>query len=280
MSFYGDQLFRAIAATMLVFSHISRLLLFKARTNIVAISTIGAAAMRSLRRNGISATARKALSLFRSVETSRPDRFDIVRGTDTGGQVSRWKLGGNLASARFAVRFQPSNPDEIRHAVRFSQVVPSATTFIDLGCGKGRGLIVAAELGFQKIVGVEFSPGLVEICRANVAHLALNNTEVLNLDAAQYPFPDDDFVLYMYNPFSKEVMRRVVGNLRASRAKGISVIYQRAVCAELFDKCDLLARLGSPPENSDLIVWQRRQSSANSPVTSARQTARAWFPSA
>ncbi len=37
--------------------------------------------------------------------------------------------------------------------------------FLDLGCGKGRALIVAAEFPFRAITGVELSPALAAIAR-------------------------------------------------------------------------------------------------------------------
>src|SRR6476646_1262783 len=42
-------------------------------------------------------------------------------------------------------------------------------TFIDLGCGKGRVLLMASDYPFQKIVGVEFMPDLVGAAQKNIA---------------------------------------------------------------------------------------------------------------
>jgi len=47
-----------------------------------------------------------------------------------------------------------------------------ATTFLDLGAGKGRMLILALPLGFKRIVGVEIAPSLVEIAQHNLAALS------------------------------------------------------------------------------------------------------------
>jgi len=36
------------------------------------------------------------------------------------------------------------------------------------------------------------------------------------------------------------------------------VIYQRPVCAALFDEADFLEPIGSPPDFPDMRVWRRR----------------------
>ena len=71
--------------------------------------------------------------------------------------------------------------------------------FVDLGCGKGRGLLLAKELGFGKIVGVEFSPSLAKIARRNVTRY--KQISVVQGDASKYIFPPEPIVIYMYNPF-------------------------------------------------------------------------------
>jgi hypothetical protein len=42
--------------------------------------------------------------------------------------------------------------------------------------------------------------------------------EVIEADAAQYDFPPTPLVVFFYNPFSQDVFREVLGNLRRSLA--------------------------------------------------------------
>src|ERR1700760_2411871 len=44
--------------------------------------------------------------------------------------------------------------------------------FVDIGSGKGRALLLATDYPFRKIVGIELSPELDRIARANVARFA------------------------------------------------------------------------------------------------------------
>jgi SAM-dependent methyltransferase len=93
--------------------------------------------------------------------------------------------------------------------------------FIDLGSGKGRVLLVAAQLGFQNVVGVEFSPSLCNIARQN-ARVFLRNTkvasniEVVQADAATFKMPSKECIFYAFNPFDGVVMERFIANLRES----------------------------------------------------------------
>jgi SAM-dependent methyltransferase len=212
--------------------------------------------LEMLRRDGVAATARKAVRNL-APRNLVADPFDVQRGTDTGGLIPIWKLGTESKNARFGVRYQASEEQELIDAVAFANITPSDSVFVDLGCGKGRVLVVASELGFGSVIGVEFAPALVEIAKANISHLALTDVSVECRDASQYLFAGNNLVIYLYNPFSAEVMRGVVENLRASRANALSVIYKRPVCADLFDQCGFLTRLGSPPGNADIIVWAK-----------------------
>jgi SAM-dependent methyltransferase len=218
------------------------------------IRIAAAKALALVGRDGVAATARRAL-WYASGRKFTPDPFDTARATDTSGETPPWKLGAHSANERFAEKYQASSAEAVVEAVAFAKVVPSSLTFIDLGCGKGRTLIIAAELGFKQVIGVEFAPALVDIAKVNLDKLVIQNASVLRLDAATYSFPDEDFVLYMYNPFRTEVMSYVVNNLRLVQTRAIFIIYARPLCSEMFDRCDFLTRLGSPPNNAEIVVW-------------------------
>ena len=100
-------------------------------------------------------------------------------------------------------------------------------------------------LGCRKLIGVEFVPELADIARANLAKAGVRNAVIANTDAADFRFPSEDFVLYLFNPFSEEVMRRVLDNLREAFPAGGFRIYNNARCAELFESSTFLGRVGS-----------------------------------
>jgi len=97
--------------------------------------------------------------------------------------------------------------------------------FIDLGSGKGRTLLRAADLGFQKVMGVEISEGLHRIALRNVSKYqksgrARSPIECVREDAANFKIPAGNIVLYLYHPFEKDVLHKVLSNLRESIRPG------------------------------------------------------------
>jgi len=105
------------------------------------------------------------------------------------------------------------------------------------------------------MIGVEFVDELVEVARTNLAKRQITNAVVLHVDAADFDFPDSDLVVYLYNPFSQEVLRKVVANLKAGCLKRLYVIYKGQQCAEIFDSCGFLTRFGNPPAARHIQIW-------------------------
>jgi hypothetical protein len=108
-----------------------------------------------------------------------------------------------------------------------------AFTFIDLGAGKGRALLMASDYPFARIMGVEFMP---ELCRAAeeniVSYSASSNDrqkcermEMICLDACDFAFPIEPLVIYLFNPFSEPVFVKVLENLRRSIEQAPREIY-------------------------------------------------------
>ena len=207
---------------------------------------------RTLRQHGVSATIRRVGAHLRRRRVA--DEFDVRYGVDTSGVEQLWKFTIRSANARFGSRYQPTSEQELTDAVNCLNEAPRTLIFIDLGCGKGRTLLVASKLGFNQVIGVEFARELVQIARANLARMGVVNASVIHGDAAEFQFPDDDFVLYLYNPFSQEVMRRVIANLRRSRAKRIFVMYFDPQCAGVLDSSGFLNRFGCP-QGRNIPIW-------------------------
>jgi methylase of polypeptide subunit release factors len=70
-----------------------------------------------------------------------------------------------------------SDPDELANAVASLDVEHKDFTFIDLGSGKGRALVLALSYPFRRVVGVEFALELHRVAEANLISLAATGTE-------------------------------------------------------------------------------------------------------
>ena len=211
--------------------------------------------LRRLCEVGVLATIREALMHLRSHE-SIIDKFDLQHGTDTGGSRRLWRLRISSPNARFGRLYQPTGEEELMEAIDYLGVDPKTFTFIDLGCGKGKTILVASNLGFKQAIGVEFAGELVAIAQENIRKLGISNADVLCGDAADFCFPAGNIVVYLFNPFTQEVMRKVIANLKEANCRNLYVIYKVASCAELFDGCDFLSRFGSVPGRVSLKVWR------------------------
>lgn len=178
-------------------------------------------------RDGIIVATRKVLAAAQRGR-SLPDAFDEKFGVDTSATVPLWKLRINSRHAKSGSNYQTISAENIE---RLLLMLPSRLPLIDLGCGKGRVLIIADRLGFRPVTGVEFSPELVAIARRNLQICRIPG-EVLCQDAADVDFLDD-CVIFMYNPFDSKVMTRVAKKIRESAAH-IYVVYVNAKCEHLF----------------------------------------------
>ena len=143
--------------------------------------------------------------------------FDQANGVDTGGitGLEQLQVAGDLKDGTAHIA---SDPDEFHRALRALGVDFSLYTFVDLGSGKGRALLLAAGYGFRRLVGVEFARELVDVAKRNIrvaGDYVASRTSMIQQDATQYELPDEPLVLFMYNPFGARTMAPVAQRTRA-----------------------------------------------------------------
>lgn len=94
----------------------------------------------------------------------------------------------------------------------------SSTQFLDLGCGKGKAVLLCA-LEYQKLIstpilGIEYDPSLVDIALSNVSQvfpdnppISIVNDSAVNL--AMY-LSSPTLVVYLYNSFQGKTLQQVL----------------------------------------------------------------------
>ena len=88
---------------------------------------------------------------------------------------------------------------------------------IDFGCGKGRVDFYLAYSIKTKMIGVENSERLYNSALENHKRaLSANRVEFVNSCASQYKIPTDVTGAYFFNPFSVEILKEVVENIKQS----------------------------------------------------------------
>lgn len=123
--------------------------------------------------------------------------WDVANGVET----SRWTLGG----------YEPT-PLTLGRLV-LESLPRRGRTFVDIGCGKGRMLLLAAEAGFDTVVGVELDGPLYDTAVANTADRGIG---VVNRDARAFPWPAGPLAIFMYNPFQDPILGQAIDHLEAA----------------------------------------------------------------
>jgi len=133
------------------------------------------------------------------------DGFDAARGTETTGQLLRLNYGATPVRT-------------FRRVLAAIDAPLQDFVFVDLGSGKGRAVILAADLPFKRLIGVERSARLHAVARGNFARVAgggranerieLHCADVVDFVREAWP-SDDGVLLYLYCPFHSSVLREV-----------------------------------------------------------------------
>ncbi len=133
-------------------------------------------------------------------------------------------------------------------------------TFIDLGSGKGRTLLMASDYPFRRVVGVELLPALHQIALENLAQYKSESQKCFALealcgDAAELPLPNEPLLMYLFNPFPESVLRRVLTNLQESlrdHPRPVYVLYHNPLLEHVLGECARLKKIGGTHQYS---VW-------------------------
>lgn len=138
-------------------------------------------------------------------------QFDRDFNVDTLGVVEIDEMAVSGEAAIGAARYEPIQPEFFAHLVdRLPAVAPIDFTFIDVGSGKGRALILAAVAGFRTVIGVEFDAGLHRAALTNIDRIRGRFPDVSfglrNEDARNFTPPEGSIILMVNNPFDQSVL--------------------------------------------------------------------------
>lgn len=146
--------------------------------------------------------------------------WDYRVNTTSGAVGWRDRLLGTFYSL-----YQPTEPAQFREMIEALQQKRNLNldefTFIDLGSGKGRTLLMASDYPFRRILGVELLPSLHQIAQENLSLFRNDSQRCFRLesvcaDATAFALPEEPLVLYLFNPFLEAGVRRTVENLKIS----------------------------------------------------------------
>lgn len=193
---------------------------------------------RSLRTRGAVWTARRLWSF--AIDRIDEALFDVRFGTDTAGIVDLHELRIPSRNRGRGSRYQPTRPRPFARMMADLKL-PKHNVFVDMGCGKGRVLLLAADYGFRKVRGVDFSPCLCAIARENISRYFPKATrepaiEVIEADVADYPVGDEESVFFLFHPFDAVVLNSLITNIIASMDRSprpVWLIYENAYYGQI-----------------------------------------------
>ncbi len=205
----------------------------------------------SLRHRGFAGSVRyygrEFLDLLRDLTPERRRSrygdidFDVDHGVNTTWanvtmrtRIREWLSGG---------QYQPSEPMLFREILEALPVPADGFTFIDLGSGKGRTLLMASSYPFHRIIGMELLEELNAVAVQNIARYHSDEQRCFALeshagDARYFEFPPEPTLLYLFNPFPRHIWREVLANLQQSVRqvpRPVYVIYHNPVHEDILN---------------------------------------------
>jgi hypothetical protein len=131
-------------------------------------------------------------------------------------------------------------------------------TFVDLGSGKGRTLLMAADYQFRRIVGVELLPSLHHTAQENLQRYRGESQQCFALesicaDATTFRFPDGPLLIYLFNPFPEAGLRSVIANLEQtlrSQPRAAYVLYHNPLLEHVLGESAALRKIAGTHQYS------------------------------
>jgi SAM-dependent methyltransferase len=187
--------------------------------------------------------------------------FDLRYRTETHRLLELAELAVQSRNKEHANGYMGTRIVPLRRLLRrLAHVLPRNRVLLDLGCGKGRVLMVASEFGFRRAKGVDFANDLCRVARKNCATFkraaaSATDFEIIEADAADYEIKPDENVFFLYNPFDEVVLKRVLSNIAKSveaAPRDVVLIYCNPQLSRVVEQQGRFAKL------SDISFWGYR----------------------
>lgn len=214
---------------------------------------------------GLLIAIRRAAAVFwQFLRDSMPNRrrqrygdvdYDWDHRVDTTSATVGWRerLLGLLHSP-----YQPTDPALFHEMMAKLEIDFSHFVFIDIGSGKGRVLLMAADYRFRRIVGVELLPELHRIAQENIAEYKSDSQQCFAIesvcgDARNFVFPPEPMVVYLFNPLPEAGLVTLLANLERSlkpNRRPVFVLYHNPLLQHVLLVRRWLRKLGATHQYS------------------------------
>jgi SAM-dependent methyltransferase len=216
-------------------------------------------------RQGVLSSLRALLTeIWRFLRDSTPERrrqrygdvdYDWDYRVDTTSATVNWRdrLLGVLHSP-----YQPTDPALFGEMLGNLEINFPEFTFIDLGSGKGRTLMMAADYPFRRILGVELLPALNRVAQDNLRQYRSAAQKCFKLearrgDACEFEFPAEPTVLYLFNPLPQLGFIQMLRNLEHSllqKPRSLYLLYHNPLLEGELVNCKFLRKISGTEQYS------------------------------
>jgi hypothetical protein len=192
--------------------------------------------------------------------------FDQIHGVDTSGLVPAADLITGHPNDEHVTAYYGVAPSILRTLIDLWRETPPphpihSYTFVDIGAGKARAMLVASELPFRKVIGIELNPALAEIAQQNLDHWRrshltdstaprLASLQLLEQDALTFEFPKTPTLIFLFHPFEAPVLKQMLRCIEtqfARRPGTLDILYVNAECRTVLDRHPAFTRLFTGP---------------------------------
>jgi len=225
-------------------------------------------ARESARTGWLAATRALFAGLWDFVRNSTPARlrqrygdaeYDWDHRVNTTSAAVGWR---DRLLAVFHSLYQPTDPalfhEMLRELQRQTGLDFRDFTFLDLGSGKGRTLLMASDFPFRRIIGVELLPSLDQVANDNLRRYHSDSQRCFAVesvcgDATAFCLPNEPLLVYLSNPFPESGLRLVLANLQHSlreHPRIVCVLYHNPLLEHFFGECTAVRKIGGTHQYS------------------------------
>ncbi|MEI9979190.1 MAG: class I SAM-dependent methyltransferase [Edaphobacter sp.] len=192
--------------------------------------------------------------------------FDQIHGVDTSGLIASKHLKTGHENDTHVTAYYGVAPSILRTLIGLWQATTpphplEKYTFLDIGAGKGRAMLVASELPFREVIGIELNPTLAEKAQRNLDHWIASHatdktspplapTRLYQQDALTFDLRRTPTLAFLFHPFEAPVLKLLLRRIEARFAKRpgtpsppLDLLYVNSECRNVLDNHPAFTRL-------------------------------------
>jgi SAM-dependent methyltransferase len=181
--------------------------------------------------------------------------YDWENRVDTTSGTVGWRA---RLLGLFHSPYQPTEPALFDEMMASLPIDFEKFTFIDLGSGKGRTLLMASKYPFRKIIGIELMPELHRTAEKNIRDYrnpTQRCTDIVSVltDASDAEFPGTHLVIYLFNPLPQRALCEVLERLRNSLTRAprpVWIVYHNPLLEDVLRTSAFLEKVGGTHQYS------------------------------